>query len=144
MPGEPKEVWGDLPASAFIGASVLFKTLDDQTRADLVKLARLESFAAGETVGPDGEGDLFLVREGKGTVTVLADGRAVEVATVERGAFFGAMIAEPGSPEVVQALGRLEVIRFPGPMIAALAERFPRVGKLLEALRGARLRAGTG
>jgi len=144
MPAEPREVWGDLPASAFIGASVLFKTLDDQTRADLVKLARLESFGPDEVVGPDGEGDLFLVREGKGVVTVLAEGRSVEAATVERGAFFGAMIAEPGSPEVVRALGRLEVIRFPGPMIAALAERFPRVGKLLEALRSARLKAGTG
>ncbi|HUK66378.1 MAG TPA: cyclic nucleotide-binding domain-containing protein [Anaeromyxobacteraceae bacterium] len=141
MPGGPREVWGDLPTSAFIGASVLFRTLDDGTRADLLKLARVQSFAPGERVGGDGEDDLFLVRDGKALVNLQKE--AVS-ATVERGGFFGAMIAEPGCPEEVRAETPLEVIRFPGPMIAALAERFPRVGKLLEALREARVRGGAG
>jgi len=144
MPGEPREVWGDLPTSAFIGASVLFRTLDDATRADLLKLARLQSFAPGELVDREGEGDLFLIRDGQAKVTLQADGNTVEVATVERGAYFGEMIAEPGCPELVRAHTGLDVIRFPGPMIAALAERFPRVGKLLEALREARFHGGTG
>jgi signal-transduction protein with cAMP-binding, CBS, and nucleotidyltransferase domain len=138
MPGEPREVWGDLPATAFIGASVLFRTLDDSTREDLLKLASLQSFAPGESIGEDGEGDLFLVRAGTAVITLRQDGTVA--ATVERGGYFGDMIAEPGSPEEVRAHTALDVIRFPGPMIAALAERFPRVGKLLEALRTARLR----
>jgi hypothetical protein len=42
----------------------------------------------------------------------------------------------------VSARTELSVIRFPGAMVVALAKRFPKVGKLLEALQAARQRTG--
>ncbi len=142
MATEPQEVWGDLATSAFIGASVLFKTLDDASREDLLKLARLQTFEAGEVVVRQGEGgeDFFLVRDGQAAVTTEREGRTVELGTLGRGAYFGEFIVlgEAVRVATITASSALSVIRFPAPIIGALAERFPRVKKLLEVLREAR------
>jgi CRP-like cAMP-binding protein len=142
MATEPREVWGDLATSAFIGASLLFKTLDDATREDLMKLARVQGFAPGEVIVRQGDpsDDFFLVYDGVAAVSAERDGRAVDLGTLERGAYFGefVVLGEQARTATVTARGELAVIRFPAPMIGALAERFPRVRKLLEALREAR------
>jgi len=148
MATEPRAVWGDLATSAFIGASLLFKTLDDATREDLLKLAQLQGFAPGEVVVRQGDAsdDLFLVQDGAAVVTAERDGGPVELGTLERGAYFGefVVLGEQVRTATVTARSELAVIRFPAPMIAALAERFPRVRKLLEALREARRKDGDG
>jgi CRP-like cAMP-binding protein len=144
MRGELREVWGDLATSAFIGASLLFKTLDEETRTDLLKVSRVQVFAPGEVVVRQGEAadDFFLVRDGLAAVSAVREGVPVEAGTLERGAYFGDLVGEGPAVATVTARTELTVIRFPGPMIAALAERFPRVKKLLDALRGARGKDG--
>ncbi len=146
MVSDPREVWGDLATAAFVGASVLFKSLDESERADLLKLARLQTFAPGEQVVRQGErgDDFFLVRSGEAVVSAERVGRVVELGSLERGACFGefVVLGEPARVATVAARTELTVVRFPGSMIAALARRHPRLLKLLEALRDARRKGG--
>jgi len=145
MASEPRAVWGDLPASAFVESSPLFRALDQEARADLLKVAEQIAYASGEVVVRQGEpGDeLFLVRDGSAAVVIESGGISREVAYLDRGAVFGefAALGAPVRSATVVARGELAVIRFPGAVVAALAGRFPKVGKLLEALQAARQRA---
>jgi CRP-like cAMP-binding protein len=147
MASEPRAVWGDLPASAFVEASPLFRSLDQDAREDLLRVAELLVYQAGEVVVRQGEpgDDLFLVREGSAAVSVETGGAAREVAFLDRGAIFGEFAAVGGSAvrlATVSARTELSVIRFPGAVVVALAGRFPKVGKLLDALQAARQRGG--
>src|SRR2546430_11419363 len=121
MPSEPREVWGDLPTSAFIQSSHLFKSLDDESREDLLHLARLQIFAAGEPVFRQGEAgdDFFLVRDGTAVITAGAGKAAKELGHLEKGAFFGEACVLTGQARKagVSARTELSVVRFPAPMI---------------------------
>lgn len=144
MPSDPNPVWGDLAASTFVDSSPLFRSLDAEARADLLKVAEQLIYQPGEIVVRQGEpgDDMFLVRDGSAAVSVAAGEGEREVAYLERGAIFGEFVAM-GAPvrlATVRARTALEVIRFPGAVVAALAGRFPKVGRLLEALRSARQR----
>jgi CRP-like cAMP-binding protein len=146
MPSDPIPVWGDLATSTFVDSSPLFRSLDAEAREDLLKVAEHLVYQPGEVVVRQGEpgDDMFLVREGSAAVSVdaPADGGEREVAYLDRGAIFGEFVAM-GAPvrlATVRARTALDVIRFPGPVVAALAGRFPKVGRLLEALRSARQR----
>jgi CRP-like cAMP-binding protein len=143
MATEPREVWGDLASSAFIEASILFKSLDDEAREDLVKLAQLVCFTAGEVILREGEGGEFfyLIQDGSVDVTALRDGQATELGTLDRGAFFGESHALTGALHraTITARTDLTVIQFPSSIIGALAERFPKVRKLLEAVSSRRV-----
>ena len=148
MASEPQEVWGDLATSAFVQGNLLFRSLDDEALRDLVKLSRYQTFAPGERVierGQEGE-EFFLLRDGVAAVTVSQGGRAVELGTLEQGAFFGEMRLLTGAPHGadVSALTELVVVRFPAPMILALCQRFPRMKKLLDSVNEARQRANAG
>jgi signal-transduction protein with cAMP-binding, CBS, and nucleotidyltransferase domain len=136
MTSAPREVWGDLATTAFVESSHLFKSLDETARADLLKLARLVAFAPGETISPEGDDGFYLVVEG--SASVRAGG--TDVATVERGVFFEASRVLAGSARAWSLVARSEAtaVLFPAPVIAALAERFPRMKKLLEAVAAAR------
>ncbi len=145
MASEAREVWGDLATSAFVQGNHLFRSLDEEARRDLVKLSLYQTFAPGERVierGQAGE-EFFLVRDGLAAVTVAEDGRAVELGTLEQGAFFGEIRLLTGVPHTadVSAVTQLTVVRFPAPMILALCDRFPRMKKLLESVKAARERA---
>ncbi|HEU4385196.1 MAG TPA: cyclic nucleotide-binding domain-containing protein [Anaeromyxobacteraceae bacterium] len=145
MASEAREVWGDLAASAFVEENHLFRSLDDEARRDLVKLSRHQTFSPGERViafGQAGE-EFFLVRDGLARVTVPRGGGAVELGTLEKGAFFGEFHLLTGDPHTadVSAVTELEVVRFPEPMILALCQRFPKMKKLLESVMAARQRA---
>lgn len=145
MASEAREVWGDLAASAFVQENHLFRSLDEEARRDLVKLARYQTFSAGDRVierGQEGE-EFFLVRDGLARVSVPRDGRAVELGTLEKGAFFGEIRLLTGVPHTadVSAVTELTVVHFPAPMILALCQRFPKVKKLLESVKAARERA---
>ena len=80
MPCVTREAWGDLAATAFVEANVLFKVMDDEARQDLLQLAHVEDFEAGELIAADGEDErLYLVRDGTAAVLLSRDGVAVEV-----------------------------------------------------------------
>jgi CRP-like cAMP-binding protein len=142
MASPPREVWGDLAATAFVETSLLFRSLDDAARRDLVRLARVVDFAAGEVVSAEDDDGFWLVRDGVAAVRVHApDGAAFDVAQAERGAIFGAArVLSDGRPWSLVARTAVSAIVVPAPVVGALAERFPKMRKLLEAVVAARAR----
>ncbi len=142
MASDPKEVWGDLATSAFVRSSHLFKSLDEEACQDLLKLAQVQVYGPGETLIGEGStgDDFFLVRDGSAALSADRGGRALGLGHLERGGFFGEekLLGGAGHPATVVALTEVAVVRFPAPMVAALAERFPKVGQLLQAVAAAR------
>jgi CRP-like cAMP-binding protein len=140
MPCAPREVWGDLAATAFVEANVLFRSLDAETRRDLLRLATQEDHEAGQRIAAgDGDDRVYLIRDGNAAVVLDRAGTPVQVALLERGAFFGEERVL-GNPVEGALVARTDValVTFPAPVLAAVAERFPRVRKLLEAVAAAR------
>ncbi len=143
MASAPRQVWGDLATTAFVESSHLFKSIDPDARQDLLQVARLLELAPGEVVpAPADSGESFyLVRDGSASVLVPARDGTVEIARLERGAFFGeGRVLGGGRPASLSAVTEVAVVSFPAPVIAAIAERFPKVKKLLEAVHAARER----
>ncbi len=143
MASARRPVWGDLATTAFVESSHLFKSVDPDTRRDLLQVATLFELAPGETVpAPEGSGESFyLVRDGSASVLVPGHDRAVEIARLERGAFFGeARVLGGGRPASLAAVTDVTVVAFPALVIGAIGERFPKVRKLLEAVAAARER----
>jgi CRP-like cAMP-binding protein len=77
-------------------------------------------------------------------VRLESGGVVRDVAYLDRGAIFGefAALGSPVRLATVVARTELQVIRFPGSVVAALLERFPRFAKLLGALASARQQPG--
>jgi CRP-like cAMP-binding protein len=141
MASAPREVWGDLATTAFVEASHLFKSLDPGARRDLLQLARVVSFAPGEVVSPEADESFHLLVDGTAAVYVSAPSGQVEIARLERGAFFGeARVLGGGRRTSLAALSDVTLVAFPAPVIAAMSERFPKMKKLLEAVLAARER----
>lgn len=142
MASEPREVWGDLATTAFVEASHLFKSLDPDARRDLLQVASVTTHERGERIcGGDGGDSFCLLVEGVAAVVVAAGHGPVEVARLERGAFFGeARVLGKGRAAALEAASEVTVVTFPAPVIGALGERFPKVRKLLEAVHAARER----
>jgi CRP-like cAMP-binding protein len=142
MPSPPREAWGDLAASAFVEANLLFKQVDDEARQDLLQLAHVEDFQPGELIAADAEDErLYLVREGTAAVLLSRDGVAIEVGLLERNAIFGEgrVLGEP-RPGALVARTAVSVVTFPAPVMTVLADRFPRLRHMLEAVRAVRLK----
>jgi signal-transduction protein with cAMP-binding, CBS, and nucleotidyltransferase domain len=139
MPSAPTEVWGDLATTAFVEASVLFRSLDAEGRQDLLKLAHAATWGAGEPISSADDDGLVLVVDGRAVVCGEA---GAELATLERGGFFGAHRVLPAAPRAWSLAARTDVtaVVFPAPVVGALAERSPRMKKLLEAVLAARER----
>jgi CRP-like cAMP-binding protein len=145
MASAPREAWGDLATTAFVEANILFRSLDPDARRDLLQLAQVVSFAAGELVSADGDDGFYLLRDGAGAVIVAGTGGPVEVTRLERGALFGeARVLGGGRGAALAAVSELTAVCFPAPVIAAVADRFPKVRKLLEAVHAAREREAAG
>ncbi len=139
MASAPREAWGDLATTAFIESSILFRTLDPDARRDLLQLAQLVTFAAGELASPEADDAFFLVLDGSAAVLVPGPDGAVEIAHLARGALFGeGRVLGTGRPAALAAISEVTVVVFPAPVVAAMAERFPKVKKLLEAVSAAR------
>jgi CRP-like cAMP-binding protein len=137
MSGTPHEAWGDLAVTAFVEANLLFRPLDGEARQDLMRVATVEEFEAGELIAADAEDEkVYLIREGTAAVLLQKDGAAREVALLERGAFFGEgrVLGNP-VPGALVARTDVSVVTFPAQVVAALAERFPKVHKLLETIK---------
>jgi CRP-like cAMP-binding protein len=143
MASAPRPVWGDLATTAFVESSHLFKSLDPDARRDLLQMATLVELAPGELLPAPVETTeaFYLVRDGAASVLVAARDGTVEIARLERGAFFGeGRVLGGGRPASLEAVTAVTVIAFPAPVIGAIGERFPKVKKLLEAVHAARER----
>jgi CRP-like cAMP-binding protein len=139
MASAPREAWGDLATTAFVDSSILFRSLDPDARRDLLQLAQVVTFAPGELVSPEADEGFYLVRDGSAAVLVGGAEGPVEIGRLERGALFGeGRVLGAGRPCALAAVSEVTVVAFPAPVIGAMAERFPKVRKLLEAVLGAR------
>jgi len=137
MASAPRELWGALAATAFVEASALFRSLDAEARRDLLHLAQRVDFGPGELASGEGDEAFLLLVDGSASVRA----GETEVAHLDRGATFGeGRVLGGGRALSLVALTDLAVVSFPAPMIAVLAERFPKMKKLLEAVMGARER----
>ena len=139
MASAPSEAYGDLATTAFVESSILFKSLDPDTRADLLRVGQLVSFSPGELISPEDDDGFLLLRDGSAAVLVSTAAGPVEIYRLERGAFYGVgrALGSP-RPSTLQALTEVTVVRFPAPVVGVLAERFPKVKKLLLAVQSAR------
>jgi signal-transduction protein with cAMP-binding, CBS, and nucleotidyltransferase domain len=135
MASAPRQILGDLAATAFVESNPLFRSLDPEARRDLLQLAQLVDHAPGELVSGEGDESYLLVLEG--SASEQAGG--VEIAHLDRGATFGeGRVLGGGRQLSLVANGDVTVVAFPAPMIAALAERFPKMRKLMEVVQAAR------
>jgi len=135
MASAPREVLGDLAATAFVEANPLFRSLDPEARRDLLQLAQLADHAAGEVLSAEADETFLLLLEGTASARV----GGVEIAQLGRGATFGeGRVLGSGLRWSLVALADATVVSFPAPIIAALAERSPRMMKLLEAVHAGR------
>jgi signal-transduction protein with cAMP-binding, CBS, and nucleotidyltransferase domain len=139
MASAPREAWGDVATTAFVEASVLFRSLDPEARRDLLQIAQVATYGPGEIVSPEGEETFLMVRDGKSAVIARGPSGPVELYRLERGALYGVgrVLGRPRVAWLV-AVSEVTVVGFPAPLVAALTERFPKVKKLLEAVRTAR------
>jgi CRP-like cAMP-binding protein len=145
MASEPREVWGDLATTAFVDSSLLFRSLDPDARRDLVQLATVVTLAPGETVSGDADDGFYLVRDGSAAVVAASAAGLIEIARLDRGALFGeGRVLGTTRPWSLAAVTELTLVAFPAPVISAMAERFPKVRKLLEAVQAAREREAAG
>ncbi len=143
MASAPRPVWGDIATTAFVEASHLFKSVEPDARRDLLQLGKVLELAPGEVVpaSADSGEAFYLVRDGAASVLVPGKDGTVELARLERGAFFGeAQVLGGGRPASLRAVTDVTVIAFPAPVVGAIAERFPKVRKLLETVHAARER----
>jgi CRP-like cAMP-binding protein len=140
MASASSEAYGDIATTAFVESSILFKSLDPDARQDLLRVGRLVSYAPGEVISQEGDDGFYLVRDGSAAVFAeTATGSVVEIYRVERGAFFGVGRAIGSArPASLQALTEVTVVAFPAPVVGVMAERFPKVKKLLLAVQAAR------
>ena len=141
MASAPQEVWGDLATTAFVESSHLFKSLEPEALRDLLKVARVLTFAPGEMISTEADETFYLVRDGSAALLVTTPGGPVEVAHLERGAFFGeGRVLAAGRPESLAAVSEVTAVAFPVPVLGAIAQRFAKVAKLLAAVQVARER----
>jgi signal-transduction protein with cAMP-binding, CBS, and nucleotidyltransferase domain len=139
MASEPRPVQGDLATTAFVEASHLFKSLDPDARRDLLALALVQSFEPGEVVSAASDDAFLLVYEGSATLWGARGETPVELATLERGAFHGeSHVLGGGMAAALVARTGLVAVSFPTPVVGAMAERYPKLKKLLELMKSAR------
>jgi CRP-like cAMP-binding protein len=145
MASAPREAFGDLATTAFVEASVLFRSLEPGARRDLLQVGRLVTFAEGEVVSAEADDGFYIIRDGSASVLALGSSGPVELCRLERGALFGVGRALGRARAAwLQAISEVTVVTFPAPVVAVVAERFPKVRKLLEAVQVARDREAAG
>lgn len=118
----------------------LFAALDDEQRRGLAARASVRTFGSGEVLvrqGHPGE-SMFVVRSGRVAVVVEPDGR--EVATIERGGYFGEMSLLTGAPRSATVVARADtaVLEIDAESIRALAAWDPAAMEQIGALAIAR------
>lgn len=119
----------------FRAQSKLFGLLDEPGQLRLMAVAKTEQHPAGSVVVRQGEaGDaFFIVTEGKLEVHVEEDGKSRQIATLEKGAFFGEMAALLGEPRsaTVKAASAVSLMRFELPLVKGIINDYPTVRQVL-------------
>jgi CRP/FNR family transcriptional regulator, cyclic AMP receptor protein len=126
-------------AEDVIAHSLLFRSLDEQGRRELVHRGVLMVFAPSHSILREGEvgSDFFLVDRGVvEVVTTKHEGSPVVLATLQRGAFFGEVAMLTGMPRTasVNALTDVSVIRFDKQDIDTVLNADPGAMRLVKAM----------
>jgi ATP-binding cassette subfamily B protein len=131
-------VWGDMPASAFIQNSYIFKSLDENGLRMLMLAGKIYAFKEGEVLMREGEdGDLFyIVKSGKVTVFMTKDGCEAPINTLGRGACIGEVAVLTGTRRTasVRALEPVTAVGISREDIQSLAATYPKVREILQKL----------
>jgi CRP-like cAMP-binding protein len=119
-----------------VTGSHLFKTLDQEGRARLMRGATTVTYGAGQVVvreGDPGEA-LYLIRSGQVRVYTMQNGVEVPLATLGAGACFGEVALLSGRPRTatVETEEPCTMLCFPRPHIEEILNAYPKVRKLLE------------
>ncbi len=140
MASAPIEAYGDLATTAFVDSSVLFRSLDEGARVDLLRVGHVVSYLPGEVIPQEGDDGFYLLTDGSAAVLAASAAGPVEIYRLDRGAFFGVgrALGSPRPATSLQALTDVTVVAFPAPVVAAMAEQFPKVRKLLLAIQAVR------
>ena len=140
MPSAPREAFGDLATTAFVETSILFKALDPAARHDLLRLGRVVTYAEGEVISAEEDDGFLIVRDGAAAVVATTPAGPLELYRLERGAFFGVgrALGTRRAGRSLRAASEVTVVAFPAPVVGALAERSPKIKKLLQAVQAAR------
>lgn len=135
-------VWGDMPASAFIQNSFLFKSLDDAGREKIMRAGKIYCFNAGDTLMHEGEsGDmLYVVKSGMVDVFTTREGSEIALASLGRGACIGEVALLTGTPRTatVRAKEAVTAIGIAQYDIMELLEQYPKVKNILHSIVEAR------
>ena len=124
--------------ATLIQNSHLFKSLDEEGRRKALAGGSLGQFPAGHTILREGESgsEFYLVKSGTVRVTTQQEGLEVQLATLQRGGFFGEVSVLSGQPRTatVTAMEPVEVVIFDKALIDKLLSEYPKVRTLLEAV----------
>ena len=123
----------------------IFEVLDDEVVRQLGAASKRRLFDAGETLVSEGdEGDsLFVIERGSVRVTKSdpeQDGKSVDLAVLDEGAFFGEMSLLTGEPRSATILAREHcgVLMLGKQALASTLEADPRIAEVLSRVLAAR------
>jgi CRP-like cAMP-binding protein len=115
--------------------NLLFKTLDQNARENVVRLAEVERYDKGTVIIKQGDSteDIYLLREGVVDVRYEHDGKSDNLNTLGPGTIFGevAEVAGMKRTATVVALMDVEVLRFDGAALVKELRKHPTASKLL-------------
>lgn len=136
-------VWDNV--EEVVAGSLLFKSLNEEGRRELVGRGVVMVFPAGYVVLREGERgtDFYLIDRGVVEVnTVGPSGAPVVLATLQRGAFFGEVAMLTGMPRTatITALTDTSVVRFDKADIDNILNRAPAARRLLNTMVEGRAR----
>ncbi len=103
----------------------LFGALPEESRREIAESASMRLFADGEAIVRQGEPGQSMYVVGSGSVSVKLEPGGREVATIERGGYFGEMSVLTGDPRTATVVARGDV-----QVIEIQADLFRRVGAL--------------
>jgi CRP-like cAMP-binding protein len=121
-----------------ITGSHLFKSLDEEGRARLMKGATSVTFDTGQVVvreGDPGEA-LYLIRQGVVDVHTMREGQRFHLATLGPGACFGEVALLSGRPRTATVVAKepCTLLCFYRSQIDEILVAYPKVRKLLESV----------
>lgn len=131
-------VWGDMPASAFIQNSFIFRTLDEAGRRMLMMSGRIYSFEPGELIIKEGdEGDIFyIIKHGKVEIFTIKNNAAVVLNILGKGACVGevSVLTDSKRTASVRALEPVNAVGITRDDISDLLKAYPKVHEILNSL----------
>jgi ATP-binding cassette subfamily B protein len=131
-------VWGDMPASAFIQNSYLFRSLDEAGRRMLMMFGRIYSFEAGELLISEGDaGDIFyIIKQGKVEIFTIRINAVVPLNTLGKGGCIGevAVLTNSKRTASVRAVEPVTAVGITREDINDLLKSYPKVREILNGL----------